>query len=64
MSNQLLTISMITQESLRVLTGSLKFVTNVAQRWDQEFAIKGAKIGQTINIRKPARYLEIGRAHV
>jgi hypothetical protein len=48
---------MITQESLRVLTGSLKFVTNVAQRWDQEFAIKGAKIGQTINIRKPARYL-------
>lgn len=56
MSNQLLTISMITQESLRVLTGSLKFVTNVSQRWDQEFAIKGAKIGQTLNIRKPARY--------
>ena len=56
MANSLLTISMITQESLRVLTGSLKFVTNVAQRWDQEFAIKGAKIGQTINIRKPARY--------
>jgi hypothetical protein len=57
MANQLLTISMITQESLRVLTGSLKFVTNVAQRWDSEFAIKGAKIGQTVNIRKPARYV-------
>lgn len=57
MANSLLTISMITQESLRVLTGSLKFVTNVSQRWDQEFAIKGAKIGQTINIRKPARYI-------
>jgi len=57
MSNQLLTISMITQESLRVLTGSLKFMTNVNQGYNDEFAIKGAKIGQTINIRKPARYV-------
>ena len=56
MANQLLTISMITQESLRVLTGSLKFITNVNQGYNDEFAIKGAKIGQTINIRKPARY--------
>jgi hypothetical protein len=56
MANTLLTISMITQESLRVLVGSLKFMTNVSQRWNDEFAIKGAKIGQTINIRKPARY--------
>ena len=57
MANQLLTISMITQESLRVLTGSLKFMTNVNQGYNDEFAIKGAKIGQTINIRKPARYV-------
>ena len=56
MANQLLTISMITKESLRVLVGTLKFVANIAQRWDDEFAIKGAKIGQTVNIRKPARY--------
>ena len=56
MANQLLTISMITQESLRVLTGSLKFMTNVNQGYDNEFGVKGAKIGQTINIRKPARY--------
>ena len=56
MANQLLTISMITQESLRVLTGSLKFMTNVNQGYDNEFGIRGAKIGQTINIRKPARY--------
>jgi hypothetical protein len=56
MSNQLLTISMITKESLRVLTGSLKFVTNVNQGYDDQFAIKGAKIGQTVNIRKPSRY--------
>jgi P22 coat protein - gene protein 5 len=57
MANQLLTISMITKESLRVLVGSLKFVTNVNQGYNDQFAIKGAKIGQTINIRKPARYI-------
>lgn len=57
MSNQLLTISMITRESLRVLTGNLKFATNVNRGFNDEFAIKGAKIGQTLNIRKPARYV-------
>ena len=48
---------MITKESLRVLTGSLKFVTNVKQGYDGEFGRAGAKIGQTLNIRKPARYI-------
>ena len=57
MANQLLTISMITKESLRVLTGSLKFATQVNNGYNSEFAIKGAKIGQTVNIRKPARYV-------
>ena len=57
MSNTLLTVSMITKESLRVLVGSLKFVTNVKQGYDGEFGRAGAKIGQTLNIRKPARYI-------
>ena len=56
MANSLLTISMITKESLRVLVGSLKFVQNVNQGYNEQFNIKGAKIGQTVNIRKPARY--------
>jgi len=56
MSNSLLTISMVTKESLRVLVGNLKFATNVNRGFNDEFAIKGAKIGQTLNIRKPARY--------
>ena len=56
MANQLLTISMITKESLRVLVGNLKFATNVNRGFNDEFQIKGAKIGQTVNIRKPARY--------
>lgn len=55
--NQLLTISMITKESLRVLVGSLSFTNKMKRSWDDEFNIKGAKIGQTINIRKPARYV-------
>lgn len=57
MANQLLTISMITKESLRVLVGNLKFATNVNRGFNDEFQIKGAKIGQTVNIRKPARYV-------
>lgn len=60
MANSLLTISMITKESLRVLENNLKFAKNVTKDYDDRFAIEGAKIGDTINIRKPARY--VGRS--
>jgi hypothetical protein len=48
---------MITREALRVLTAELHFTNNVNHGYDDEFGRKGAKVGQTINIRKPARYL-------
>ena len=57
MSNQLLTISMITNEALRVLTNSLVFTKAVSRQYDDKFAIEGAKIGTTINLRKPPRYV-------
>ncbi len=60
MSNQLLTISMITRESLRVLVNNLTFAKGVNRQYDDQFARSGAKIGSTLNIRKPARY--IGRS--
>ena len=56
MSNQLLTISMITAESARVLSNNLVLAKCVNRDYDDEFGIKGAKIGQSLNIRKPARY--------
>lgn len=57
MSNQILTISMITRESLRVLENNLTFAKGINRKYDDQFAIGGAKIGDTINIRKPARYV-------
>ena len=60
MANQLLTISMITNEALRVLTNSLVFTRAISRQYDDKFAIEGAKIGTTINLRKPPRY--VGRS--
>ena len=60
MSNSILTISMITREALRVLENNLTFAKGVNREYDDQFAIKGAKIGSVVNIRKPARY--IGRS--
>lgn len=56
MSNSILTISMITRESLRVLENNLTFCKGVNREFDDKFAMEGAKIGDTLNIRKPARY--------
>ena len=55
--NTLLTISMITYEGLRVLMNQLGFSARVNREYDPAFAVKGAKIGDTLNIRKPPRYV-------
>jgi hypothetical protein len=55
-AQQLLTISMITREALRVLTNELGFTKGVNREYEDEFAKTGAKIGNTLNIRKPPRY--------
>lgn len=56
MSNTLLTISMITREALRILENNLTFAKGVNRQYDDQYAIGGAKIGDTLNVRKPARY--------
>lgn len=56
MSNTLLTSSVITKESLRILKNELGFTKNVNRNYDDKFAKEGAKIGSVINIRKPVRY--------
>lgn len=55
MSNTLLTTSMITREAARVLSNNLVLAKCVNRSYDDEFAIAGAKIGQTLNVRKPVR---------
>lgn len=57
MPNAYLTISMITREALRILENNLTFTKQVRRNYDDSFAVKGAKIGDTLNIRKPARYV-------
>jgi hypothetical protein len=57
MSNTLLTISMITREALMVLENSLTFTKQVRRDYDDSFGKSGAKIGATLNVRKPPRYL-------
>jgi hypothetical protein len=56
MANTLLTIQMITRESARVLVNNLGFAKKVNREYDDQFAKNGAKIGNTLNIRKPPRY--------
>lgn len=57
MPNNLLTISKITNESLMVLENSLVFSSQVSRDYDSQFAVTGAKIGNTVNARKPPRFI-------
>jgi hypothetical protein len=57
MSNTLLTISDITNESLMILENELVLADKVNREYDDKFGIDGAKIGYTINVRMPARFV-------
>lgn len=57
MPNTLLTSSVITQEALVLLELNLGFSKNVNREYDSSFAVEGAKIGTSLNIRKPVRYV-------
>lgn len=57
MSNNLLTISMITEEALMVLENELTFTSQVNREYNDQFGIDGAKIGDTVNVRRPGRFI-------
>lgn len=57
MANNLLTISMITNEALMVLENELTFTSQVERNYDDQFAVTGAKIGATLNVRRPGRFV-------
>lgn len=56
MANTLLTPQIITRKALAILHQKLNFVSKVNRQYDDRFAVSGAKIGTTLNIRKPPRY--------
>lgn len=58
--NQFLTMSMITQEASMVLENMLSFSKYVDRQHDDRYAQAGAKIGDTLRLRKPPRY--VGRS--
>ncbi|MGE5621430.1 MAG: P22 phage major capsid protein family protein [Candidatus Bathyarchaeota archaeon] len=57
MSNTILTPSMITKDALIVIENNLTFTRQVNRDYSDEFAVAGAKIGNTVNVRRPARYV-------
>jgi hypothetical protein len=56
-ANNELTISKITNEALMVLENELTFTSEVNREYDDQFAVVGAKIGDTVNVRRPARFI-------
>jgi len=55
MANSLLTPSIIAAEALRMFENNLKFTKKIDKQYSKEFAKTGAKIGNTVTIRKPWR---------
>jgi hypothetical protein len=47
---------MVTREALRILHQKLNFVGSITRDYDDSFAQKGAKIGDTLKIRLPNQY--------
>lgn len=54
-SNTELNISMITNRALFVIENNLRAAKHVNRQYDDQFGKTGAKIGATLNIRKPVR---------
>lgn len=56
MSNNLLTISMITREAVALFVNSNAFIKNINRQFDDEFGKNGSKIGSQLRIRLPNDY--------
>lgn len=57
MANVFLTIDMITAEAVRLFKNSNLFVMNMDTQYSSEYAIDGAKIGDTLRIRLPSDFI-------
>ncbi len=55
MANTFLTTSLITREILSALRQKLTFLRKINMEYKDDFAVNGAKIGATVNIRVPTR---------
>jgi hypothetical protein len=56
-ANTLLTLGMITKETLRLFRNENAFLQTINTQYDDQFAKSGAKIGSTLKIRIPVDYV-------
>lgn len=56
MPNTILTPTMIARKALAILHNKLTFLKTINREYDSQFAQRGAKIGDTLKIRKPAQF--------
>lgn len=56
MGNTLLTPTAVTREALRVAHQKANFIGNIDRQHDKDFAVNGAKIGDSIKIREPNKF--------
>jgi hypothetical protein len=56
MANAILTPTAVTREALRILHQKLNFIGTITRDYDSSFAKSGAKIGDTLKIRKPNQF--------
>lgn len=56
MANNVITSSMITDETLRILHNESAFLGNINTEYKKEFAQEGAKAGATVNVRRPVQF--------
>lgn len=62
-SNDFLTNSIITKAALAVLENTLNCTKSINRQYNDSFRFGGAVLGQTLNIRKPARFIgRLGQA--
>lgn len=57
MANRVMTSSIIAKEALRLLVNNLQFAGRMNRDYEKNFANKDMKIGDTVNIKKPPRYV-------
>jgi hypothetical protein len=62
MANSLLTPTVIVKEALMEFKNQLGFTKGVNRQYDDQFAQKGAKVGASINIRKPVIFTAVDGA--
>jgi hypothetical protein len=56
MANSNLTIDMVTREALRIAHEKISFIGTIDRQYDESFAKGGAKIGDSLRVRRPNQY--------